>query len=283
MSEQNPFDFEDLENRVKQYEKWERRFEFLRAYFALSVLIGFIPPLVATDVLATKNSLSFYVFLVVFPTIWLLVGRQSAKRMFKYSIDDEQWTRYYSNSIVKNLQKYSKEKNPEMKNEYRRNAQNKARDFLYRINKTWTIGTFKLSLEFFGDSISRFKDNVEYRLIPNIKQGDDKLLELISVIMSYLTIFSNKFDLRAINVVSKLLEKDLQPYRPTKKGFRRQVSSFLGSHRIVQHSVFVLAVVIACVIFSYVVITYLHISTDYAFGAAVAIFIGLLTIYFAKQ
>jgi hypothetical protein len=203
--------------------------------------------------------------------------------MFKYSIDDEQWTRYYSNSIVKNLQKYSKEKNPEMKNEYRRNAQNKARDFLYRINKTWTIGTFKLSLEFFGDSISRFKDNVEYRLIPNIKQGDDKLLELISVIMSYLTIFSNKFDLRAINVVSKLLEKDLQPYRPTKKGFRRQVSSFLGSHRIVQHSVFVLAVVIACVIFSYVVITYLHISTDYAFGAAVAIFIGLLTIYFAKQ
>jgi hypothetical protein len=46
---------------------------------------------------------------------------------------------------------------------------------------------------------------------------------------------------------------------------------------------FVTSLTIGCVLFYYVVTSYVEIVKEYAFAGSVAIFVGLLTIYFTKR
>jgi len=278
-------EYDELETRAKNFRKYDRIVNFLTKYWLFAFVIAVTPSIVAENLFGREfESWEFPVFLGITVAVWLLCTFMLVKRGRKYRLEDDEWATFYTYSILNNLKKYSTTKNIEMKKHYRKKTVEDAKDFLSCINEKWKIGNFKLAQDYFGKPLSELKKNIKYRVIPSLKDEDDKSLDKVEQIMRNFLAQSRKFDLESLNTINEQMSSRLEDAEGTNGiGLRDQLTNLFSAHKILKHGSFTITLGTACCIFYYMVVSYLGIQVEYAFTGSVAIFLGLLTIYFSKQ
>lgn len=275
-------DFDDLEKRAKKFRLYETIFNAIASYWYIAVLSVIIEPLIVIrfygrEPKSWEGLLSF----VVAGVIFIVLARVTGKRAKKYRLEDNEWATFYTHSIVENLQKRSKTNNLDLKKDYRKRALKHAKDFLFCISKRWKIGTFKLARDRFGKALSELRKNIQFRVIPTLKEEDDKSLENVEQIMRNFLIESKSFSLESIDRINEQMSSKLNETYSMR--FRDRLSMSFGAHKVLQHGLFGLTLLTVCCVFYYIAITYFQISRDVVFGSTIVVFVGLLTIYFRRQ
>lgn len=278
----NSREYAELEMRAKRFKRYDRISGFLLNYWYIALLIGFITDYLVSQFLGLETGKTLvFIFAPVIPVI--VLAYVTVKKMWKYALEPNEWVKFVSYSILNNLERHSRTRNIELKKDYRNDSVKIAKDFLSHIKKRWEIGSFKLAQYHFGKPISELKKNIEHRLIPNLKDGDDEILSKIEEIMRYSHFASKSFDLEVVNNLNERMSTKLPTTEEMKVGLHDRLSAYFGTHKIAKHGLFVASLLFGCCVFYYMAVTHLEISKDYAFGGGVAIFIGLTTIYFRRQ
>jgi hypothetical protein len=274
-------EYTELEMRVKKFKRYEKVSRFLLDYWYVALVIGFLLENLVSLLLGHGTGITaFFVFAPIAPL--LVLAYVFVKRMRKYALEPNEWVRFVSYSILNNLERYSKTKNIELKKDYRNDSLKIANYFLSHIKKRWKIGSFKLAQHHFGKPITDLKKNIEYRLIPNLKNGDDKTLDKIEEIMRYSYFASKSFNLEVINNLNERMSTKLPTTEALKVGTMYRLKDFFTAHKVIKHGLVVSVIsIVSCVLF-YVAFVSVGITKDYSFAGSVAVFIGLLTIYFTK-
>lgn len=281
MSKGNSREHAELEMRVKKFKRYERLSIFCLNFWYIGIIIGFVLDQLVSLFLKLETNMSFvFMFGPVFP--FVVIAYISMKKMWKFALEPNEWVKFVSYSILNNLERHSRTKNIEMKKEYRNDNVKIANIFLSYINKRWKIGNFKLAQEHFGKPISELKKNIEYRLIPNLKDGDDETLNKIEEIVRYSYFASKSFNLEVINNLNERMSTKLPTTKTLKKEPLHRFKNFFTAHKVIKHGLVVSTLFIVSCVFFYVAVVSVEITKDYAFAGSVAIFIGLLTIYFTK-
>lgn len=254
-------------------------------YWVFVFVIALIPLLVARNFFGRElETWEGYVSVGIAVSIWMLSTYILVKRYRKYRLEDNEWVTFYTYSILNNLEKHSKTSNIEMKKDFIKKATKNAKDFLSYIKKRWKIAKFKLARDLFGKPLSELKKNVEYRIIPSLEKGDNKSLgEVEQIIWNFHAKSRMNFNLKTINYVNEQMSSRLESTEKMEIGLRSGLTNFFSAHKIVKHELFVSVLTIGCCAFYYIVTTHLEIPKEYAFTGSVAIFLGLLTIYFRQQ
>lgn len=276
-------EFDDLEARVKKFMRYERIWKFMNSYWvgvwmSLVLVLLVINASIGREVQAWET----WTCLIVITAVVSALIYVPVRRMKKHRLEDDEWAMYYTSSLSGNLQKFFKTKNPEWKKDYRRKAIKKAKEFLSCVENRWKIGNFKLAKDRFKKPILEFKKNIRYRLIPTLKEGDDELLRQAQNAIDYYHLVT-AFSLESINKLNEQMSSRLPSRERMRTGRHHRLIDFLRIHKITRHALFTLSLIIGCCAFYYMAVGHLGVSKDYAFGGSVAIFVGLLTVYFAKQ
>lgn len=275
-----------LEEQVAKFKRYKWIFDVITSYWIMSLLLLFfiadnfiIMPFFDRQPFGWEA----YVLAVMVFALWAYLLNETKKRVKKYRVKDDEWATFYTNSIMRNLEKYSKTDNSEMKKDYRKNAVKNAEEFLSCIEKRWKIGRFKLARNYFGKSLSELKKNMRYRVIPFLKDGDDQLLSQIEQIMRNFHGESRRFSLEGINKINEQMSSRLPTTEKLKVGFRHGLSIFLNTHKILRHGLFVTSLLVGCFALYYLLIEQVEIQKEYAVTVSVAAFLALLEIYFRRQ
>lgn len=274
---------EELEMRVKKLKTYETIFNALVSYWFLVITTYPLENYFARSFFHREpNDLEGWLSLFIGATLWLSITYVMFKKVRKYRLEDDEWARFYTYSILTNLEKYSKTNNIEMKRNYRKKAVKDAKDFVSLIEKKWKVGTFKLARDYCGRPLSEFKGNLHNRIVPNLKEGNDELLGKVEQIMRNFFSESKSLTMDSINKLNEQMRLRLEE-KGIKPSHRESLMNFFRIHRIVRHGFFVLTLTIGCSVFYYIAVGYLQIVKEYAFTGSVAIFLGLLTMYFARK
>lgn len=277
-----PKDIDEIEERVEEYERYERVGDIAGVYwsfwFLLSVILYIVlrPRILPTPM----EDFELLVPISIGMGIPLLVIRFADKGKKKYHLEDDEWVTYYANSVTESLEDYAGSKNNEMKKDLRKEALKEAEGFLSYVKKRWSYRSFKLATDYFGDSLEEFKKNLQFRLIPNIKDGDDETLRKAGQIM-YNLLWGN-LSVDAIKTLNTQMSEGLPNREPLKMGMKNRLYGFLVVHKTLRDGLVVVLSSAVAVVFYSLAIYFQWASRDYAFAGCVAVFIGLLTIYFTK-
>lgn len=276
-------DYNELETRVAKFKKYEVIGSFLTSYWMVLLLLSLFP-LENLFVIQFFDREPYnwegFVAVGVGVAQWIFLLNATKKRVKKYRVRDDEWVIFYTNSILDNLMRYSETDNQEMKKDYRKKAVENAKDFLSCIEKRWKIGRFKLAQDYFKEPLSELRKSIQYRIIPNLKDGDDTTIEKIEQIMRNFLVESRRLDLKGINNINEQMSSRLNEIKTIR--FRDRLSTFFASHMIVKHGLFVSTLTIGCSFFYYLLVSQVEIQKEYAITVSVAIFLGLLTIYFRR-
>jgi hypothetical protein len=282
MSAALPKDIDEIEERVEEYKRYERVGGIAGGYFVLWYLLSITLYAVFRPIIFPTpfSQFELLVPILVASVIPLLVMRFADKGMKKYHLEDDEWVTYYANSVFESLEDYAGSKNKELKKDSRKEALEKAERFLSYVKKRWSYGRFKLATDYFGDSIGEFKKNLQFRLIPSIEDGDDEMLTKTGRIM-YNLLWGN-LSVDTIKRLNTQMVEILPNREPLKMGMRNRLSNFLIVHKTMRDGLAVILSSAVAIAFYSLAIYFQWASRDYAFAGSVAIFIGLLTIYFTK-
>lgn len=273
---------EELLEKAKNYKKYARFFNFLADYwifgFLLAIALVFfvLGPLHVIEYL----TLNLYVSIGLVFIPWILIIFFLKKKLQKYMLTDSEWAKYYSYSIMNNLEKYSKSKSQGMKDDYKKDALKKAKEFVSRIKEGWTVGKFDLAKKHCEKPVYNLIKNLKNIVIPKLKKDDDKALSEIEQHMR--NFFWEPFSIESINKMNEGLSK-LSSTSETITMVIGEQPKFFERYKIVKHGLVVLTLIIGCTIFFNVVVSFSQIQQEYVFGGAIALFIGLLTIYFKQK
>ncbi|MGD0979556.1 MAG: hypothetical protein ABR962_10515 [Candidatus Bathyarchaeia archaeon] len=269
----------ELEGRVKKFLGYERKLHFFANYLSWFVIPVSIP-LVILSLLGYSGTQVLPVIIIT-SSIWLLCAYLERKRAMTYVVQDNEWAIFYCHLIHESLEKRSKARTNELKREYQKEAAKYAEDFLSCINKRWTIGMFKLVRDSYAYPLNQLKKDLQYRIISKLKDGNEEELGKIEqVIYNFLQMSRN---LKLEDIVSINTQMSSLPTtEPKTLGVRSRIKNYLNLHRIVKDAMMVSSFLVGCIISAYVLVTYVGISKDYAFGGAVAVFVGLLTVYYLR-
>lgn len=128
-------------------------------------------------------------------------------------------------------------------------------------------------------TLEHFYENLELRVLPATSNSRIKVSDLEEVALALYSTNTSK-----IKAINKTLESKYDKSEPkptiTEKFFKkfRQHTS-----KITVHGLVIAAVIILCIAFYIMVVNNSWASKDVAFAGSIALFIGLLTIYFAKK
>ncbi len=273
-------EMKELKKRADKFKKYERLIFFLTRYIIVGMVFAYLLD-IPLDIFFIGIP-SGWALLVSFAIVflpWLLLTIVLIMRVKKYRLSDSEWARFYSYSITNNLELYFKSKNLGMKADYRKNALKKAKEFLSKIKEYWEVGNFDLAQEHFGKAVSKLKKNLREKVIPNLRTGNDEALGKIEQLMN--NFFWEPFSLESIGKLNDGLAKlSTTRWITIRLGNRWRI---FDTHKILKHEVVISALAIFCFVFSYVMVVYVEIQKEYVFGGAIALFIGLLTIYFRRQ
>lgn len=282
MSAMLPKNIDEIEERVEEYKRYERMGNIAGTGFpiwttlSLILYILFRPRILPIPMMDFELSIPLFVGL---GTPWLVI-RFADKRRRKYHLEDDEWVAYYANLVVESLEDYAGSKNNELKKDLRKEALEEAEEFLSYVNRRWIYGRFKLATDYFGDSVREFRKNLQFRLIPNIENGDDEMLKKTGRIMYNL--LWGHLSLDTIKRLNTQMSEGLPSREPSKKGLKNRLSNFLVVHKTIRDGLAIVSSSAVAVVFYNLAMYLQWASKDYVFGGAVAIFIGLLTIYFTK-
>jgi hypothetical protein len=279
-----------LVDRVKEYENLQRmdgilaRFSFAWVPIWLVISLTLILPLIyASYVLVNVTRFLLLLTLsdvVAFVPV-LLYMRFGGRKLKKADLEDDEWVRFYSGSIVINLEESTKRRDDEKKEEFKRRALKNAYDLLSFV-EGWRIGNFLPVKLLVGDSVSDLEKNLKTRIIPALAERNDEDLAKVNQIMYQLFAVSRVTlkieDIKTLNI--KILDTF-----PTEKPFKIGLSAkfdFLTTHKILKHTLVVLGF-LGVSIFSGYVSLLIGMKIDTAGIIFVTLLACLLVVYYTRQ
>lgn len=280
-----PSEYGELENRAKKCLRFEKIGNFVNSMYMLFVVVPFMlySVFLAKPIMGREQIewWEFFVWMVIGGVIAVFSIRWVRKKARKYKLEDDEWAKYYTYSMVDNLKNYFKAKTTGLKRDHRKKTVKLAKDFLSCIKKRWKIGTFKLAQDYFGKSLSELKKNIDYRVIPTLKGKSDKSLKNVEQIMVNFLAESRSLDLEGIKRINKQMSSKLD--KTEYITFSSRLSNFFSAHKILKHVLFVSTVIVGCCVFYFMILNYVGISKEYVFVATITLLAAMLTIYFTRQ
>lgn len=280
--------FDELEKRVKKYLKYDK----ILGNFILILLVLLFIPLFLCSLIASSIGVKLtetWQVLLIFSSfiVSYILFRWAQNKTEQYKVGSDEWARYYTRSIYINLENYLHSKSSGMKKEYRKRALKNAKNFLLCVEERWKVGSFKPVRLYVGDSISNLKKNIRWRVIPAIKDGEDKLLGKVSRIMYNFLFFSKTLSIENINKLNDQMSKKegtILPNRePLKIGYLARGSLFMKTHRILKHYFVISGFAVICIVLGYIGVTHFSIAKEYAWTGSIALFGVLFATYFSRQ
>jgi hypothetical protein len=231
------------------------------------------------------SNLIFSLGIIIFGICLFSLQAVLNRKRKEYYVESDEWAKFYVYFIGLNLVNSINSQAVGMKKSYRKKALKNAKDFLSCVDERWTVGKFSLSKNFVGDSISDFKKNLQYRVIPAIKDGDDELLGRVNSAFSTNRLAPSplwpSFSIEVIEEANKQLST-LPNREPLKIGTLAKAWRFLTIHKMMRHSVILALIAFLSSVLGYIFWTH-GVSTDNAWLGSIAIF-GILTgVYFSIQ
>ncbi|UCE16054.1 MAG: hypothetical protein JSV12_00050 [Candidatus Bathyarchaeota archaeon] len=273
----------ELERRVKKYKKygkivWGGIFSIL-----LCILVPIFSFRFAVEAMRLEPPITYLEIVVTLLgfVVWFALLKFIADRASMYDLDDEEWKAFYTNSILDNLEKYFEAKTKGFRKDYRKNALKIAKEFLSCMEKRWEVGSFE-PVRTYRDTISNLKKNMKFRVIPYIKDGDDKLLRKIRGIMY--TFSFHQLRLEHLDQLNTPMSQDLPPTEQLKAGFSEQCQRYFKAHRILKHSIVVAGFAVTSIVLGYIGMTYVeNLSMEGVWVGSITLFGILIGVYFTKQ
>lgn len=239
-------EYDDLKEDVKEYVRNLRVGLWITKFALFMLLIGTPAVMVSILLLLLGAGRMFtpLLFTVTFSLfslslILFLVGAFIQIFALRKSPSVDKLTRLYTYATVDNLDNYFDPKRADTvqrKKEFRKKATENAHELLSSIEDDWIIGDFKLGKELLGDNVSRFKDLLSKRLIPNIEEGDPEtfLRKARDIMYQLIAFFANPSteDLKRIN---KYMSDELGEISYEREGYLTRFFAFLYSHGPVKH------------------------------------------------
>jgi hypothetical protein len=274
-------DTEEVQSRVRKFLLYDRIMGNYMLLLIGCVLFGMLLGYFITRLMNIEFSSNVGFSSVLFGgllsvLLMLLLG----KKRRDYYVDSDEWARFYTYSIFTNLSRYLSSPSSGTKKTFKKKALKDAKGFLSCIEERWTIGIFKPVRQLVGNSISDLEKNIKYRVIPAIKDGDEKTRKQVHQIM-YNFHYSG-FSIETINEINKQMSDRLPNKEPLKRGYWARGLGYFKAHSIVRHSVALATFGFSSFIVGYVFWTR-GVSIDNAWLGGIALF-GILTgIYFSTQ
>jgi len=257
---------------------------FLIMYLVLSTL----NPLIAVF-LNLDSFVSFIAWAVSFVILLVLTIRVLEGKLRKYNLTVDEWSIFLACSILKNLEGYSKaskNENHEAEKEYKKMAVQDARAFLSTVEKGWEIGDLKLVKSIFKGTISKFRKNLQTKLIPNLERLDMERFEKVESTVYNIAHVVLKSDLPTLNNLNDSTFLQLDEYPSSKEKLLSRWSNYLQGHRILQH-ILALTVIGILAFSSFLVLWYEGASIDTTYSTPFIVFsalaAGYITIAFIKR
>jgi hypothetical protein len=129
-----------------------------------------------------------------------------------------------------------------------------------------------------NETLHKFLENLEMIVLPAIRDSVIRIDHLEEIALAVYSLDPAKID-----AVNKTLEAESSYKKSTvdiDKKISHRVFDIFRIHTTLKYGLVFCSLIIVCGIFYYMVVTYLDIQKEYVFGASVAAFIGLLTMYF---
>ena len=128
-------------------------------------------------------------------------------------------------------------------------------------------------------TLEHFYENLELRVLPATSNSRIKVSDLEEVALALYSTNTSK-----IKTINKTLESKYDKSEPTPTKAEKLLKKFRQhTNKITVHGLVIVAFIILCIAFYILVVNNSWASKDYAFGGSIALFIGLLTIYFTKK
>jgi hypothetical protein len=278
---QNTIELEELEERVNKFLKNERILSFMTSIVYWAFFAVLIPAIILNNVLQVASWITWTVAGVT-TAIWFLIAFKIRGRVLKFKVEDNEWATYYSHLILEGLDKRSRAKNEDLKKEYQNEAIKNARNFLSCIIERWKIGSFKLVQNVFKKPLDELKKNLQYRIIPALKDGTQEELEKVEAVMRNLFYQSKNLKLDDIIALNEQMAK-LPSREPLKVGYRNRIANYMNVHRVQKNVLLVSAFALVSCVFYYLTVTYVGIAKEVVFPSTVVLFVGLITVYYRRQ
>jgi hypothetical protein len=278
---------EELETRIGKFLVYDG---IINASPVIMMLILFGSIFIGIAIARLFNVSAQYSGWVVFPVLFfacvcfvVLINVANRKKT-EYYIRSDEWAGYYAYFICTSLKEYITTDAEGMKKGYRKKALTAAKEFLLRVNNSWTIGNFSPLKDFVRDSVSDFKKDLQYRVIPAIRDGDDELLAKVTSVLSSFIASSPttpSFSIEAIERINKRLE-ELPNRGPLTMGYLARGRNFLTIHTMWRHFVMLTLIGLSSFALGYAFWTR-GVSLDNAWLGGIGIFGILVGGYLASQ
>jgi uncharacterized paraquat-inducible protein A len=114
-----------------------------------------------------------------------------------------------------------------------------------------------------------------------LKDGNEEELGRVEQVIYNFLQLSRNLKLADIFSINSQMSS-LPTTEPKTLRVRNRVKDYLNAHKIVKDAMMVSSFLVGCIVSAYMLVTYIGISRDYAFGGAVAVFVGLFTVYYLR-
>ena len=274
----------ELEAKIGKFLLYDRILDFYIFLLLLSlVLTTLLGVLIAKLVNAEMPSswtgiLSIVGFIIPLPPFFVLLRKRA-----EYIVESDEWIRYYTNLVYTNLENCLKTNSSGFKKNYRKKALKGAKGFLSCVEERFNVGQFKPAKNYVGNSVTDLKKHLRYRVIPAIEHGDEGMLGNVSQIMYNFLNIPHDFSIERLNEINGQMSQRLPNEEPLHKRRISRTLAYVQTHKLAKHSIFILVFVAACSSLGYLAVTYLGIAREYVWTGTIALFVGLLIVYFQRQ
>jgi len=273
----------EIEERARKYLRYEL---ILNNYFSILICLFLTFTIAGNLIVGAIGFLKAEQWSVVVAVLltglvsYLVLSYVNRKKM-EFYVETDEWTLYYSAHICDRLEKLSKTESHGMKKKLKKEIIKDTKELIYCVRERWDIGNLKAIKELVGDSVSDFRKNLQYRVLPAMRSSDEGILGETSQIMYNLFASSKNLkidDIRALNQRMNVLPN----MEPLHAGKLASVQMIFRKHIILRHSLTILSFLVASGIIGYVM-WLLKVPIEYCWVGPIALFVGLTQIYFSRQ
>jgi hypothetical protein len=225
-----------IAEKSKRYSKVSRIVVILLIiiYAVVSLISAFIPIFQNLD-----RSISASIGVLIWGILFILTMRVLGRKSRKYHLTVDEWSIFLACSILKNLQQYSeasKRQNQELEKEYKNMAVQDAKDLLSTVENGWEIGDFQLAKKIFNGTISKFKENLQTKLVPNLEKLNKETFDKVQLAVYNITHFILNPSLPGLNHLNDSTFQQLTEYPLSKAKFLSRWWNYLQVHRVQKHT-----------------------------------------------
>ncbi len=260
----------DEYNESDRYKTWERRLlnlmlVMLVIFFFLFAIDNYI---VKTTIIFQITVFTFMISTLTFYGLALLLRRLAERNL----PSADKLVLFHTYSTIHNLDCYYNKKiadTIELKSKYRSKAIASAKALLSAIKEYWVVGDFEFGQKVLGGTLSRFKENVEKRLVPNIESGDPETLlkRANEILWGFAALLRSPATPEDLALISGNMSQDLPLIEAERKSIFSIGANFVRSHAIVKDAIAVLIITGFCIFVAILGMTYFTIPSEYVWTA----------------